>query len=315
VADTLRFEVPEDLDGDRVDRVLASLFEVSRAQARALLDRGVLIDGSPARPSDRVHAGSVLTSPSPEAAADLQPEPVSFEVIHEDPALIVVNKPPGLVVHPGAGSGHGTLAAGLLHRYPELRGVGAPGRWGLVHRLDRDTSGVLLVARTAKAHARLSADLANRAIGRTYTALVHGAFSTQTGAIEAPIGRDPSRPTRRAVVPGGKPALTRYEVVAEYPETGLTLLDVTLETGRTHQIRVHMAAIDHPLVGDRTYSTVNTPIEVPRVFLHARRVDLQHPSTGDPVSFEADLPEDLARVLTDLEIRPDIPPLPLPSHS
>jgi 23S rRNA pseudouridine1911/1915/1917 synthase len=303
VADTLTLEVPESLDGDRVDKALSSLFEVSRARARALVDQGVLIDGVPARPGDRVRSGSVIVSPAPAALAGLEPEPVAFEVIHEDSALIVVNKPAGLVVHPGAGRARGTLAAGLLHRYPELEGVGTPGRWGIVHRLDRDTSGVLLVGRTLAAFDRLTADLADRRIGRTYLAMVHGMLATQTGTIDAPIGRDPSRPTRRAVLPGGKPAVTHYEVLAEYPVPGLTLLEVRLETGRTHQIRVHFAAIDHPLLGDRTYSTLNSPIAVPRVFLHARRVELNHPDSGLPVSYEAGLPPDLHHVLDDLALR------------
>jgi 23S rRNA pseudouridine1911/1915/1917 synthase len=297
VADTLRFEVPEELEGDRVDKALATLLDVSRAQARALVDEGVLVDGTPARPSDRVSAGAVLVSPTPPLVTRLQPEPVAFDVIHEDDALIVVDKPSGLVVHPGSGRTEGTLAAGLLDRYPDLEGVGVPGRWGLVHRLDRDTSGVLLVARTRDAFEKLGTDLARRRIARVYTALAHGTFGAQTGTIDAPIGRDPARPTRRAVVPGGKPAVTHYEVITEYPGAGLTLLELTLETGRTHQIRVHMAAIEHPLLGDRAYSTGNKPVRAPRLFLHARRVDLVHPASGEAVAFEAPLPPDLVDAL------------------
>jgi 23S rRNA pseudouridine1911/1915/1917 synthase len=262
----------------------------------------VLLDGAPAKPSDRVHTGTIIESPAPAEATRLEAETVEFEVIHLDPEIIVVDKPPGVVVHPGAGTTTGTLAAGLLQRFPELEGVGATGRWGLVHRLDKDTSGVLLVARTAEAHRRLTADMADRRIGRVYTALVHGTFATQTGTIDAPIGRDPTRPTRRAVVPGGKPAVTHYEVVREYPENDLTLLELRLDTGRTHQIRVHMTAIDHPLLGDRVYSTLNKRIRSPRVFLHARRVELRHPSTGEETSYEAPLPGDLRDVLEALSV-------------
>ena len=300
MADTLKLEVPERLEGERVDKSLADLLGVSRAQARALLDAGVLLDGSPAKPGDRVHAGAIVESPEPVVAAALEAEPVDFDVIHEDPDLIVVDKPPGLVVHPGAGSKQATLAAGLLHRYPELEGIGAPGRWGLVHRLDRDTSGVMLVARTSAAYDRLSSDLASRRIRRVYTALVHGMFATPTGTIDAPIGRDPARPTRRAVVVTGKPAVTHYQVVEEFPEADVTLLEVTLETGRTHQIRVHMTAIDHPVLGDKTYSTLNTPLTLPRIFLHARTIRLEHPSTGVEVSYTASLPPDLTLVLGSL---------------
>jgi 23S rRNA pseudouridine1911/1915/1917 synthase len=230
--------------------------------------------------------------------ASLEPRPVAFEVIHIDASLIVVDKPAGLVVHPGAGREEGTLAEGLLHRFPDLEGVGQPGRWGIVHRLDRDTSGVMLVARTESAYQRISDDLASRRVNKMYTALVEGRFATETGTIDAPIGRDPERATRRAVVPGGKSALTHYEVVGWYPTAGVSLLDVTLETGRTHQIRVHMAAIDHPVVGDRVYSTSKR--RVPRIFLHARRVELSHPATGESVGFESPLPDDLTRVLADL---------------
>ena len=289
-----------ELEGERVDKALARLLGVSRAVARALLDEGVLVDGAIAKPSDRVRARAILDTPAPDTADRLQPERVDFEVIHADEGLIVVDKPPGVVVHPGAGTIRGTLAAGLLERYPELEGVGAPGRWGLVHRLDKDTSGVLLVARTPATFDRLASDLAKRRVHRFYTTLVHGSFATETGTIDAPIGRDPSRPTRRAVVPGGKPAVTHYEVSQEYPEAGVSLLDVSLETGRTHQIRVHMAAIDHPLVGDRVYSTMNTSITTPRIFLHARRVSLRHPITGEAVVYESPLPADLIGVLDEL---------------
>ncbi len=298
MADPLTFEVPGSLDGERVDKTVAALLDVSRAQARVLLDAGVTIDGSPARPADRVQAGAVLVSPAPAEAVRLEPRPVPFEVIHADASLIVVDKPAGLVVHPGAGREDGTLAEGLLHRFPDIEGVGQPDRWGIVHRLDRDTSGVMLVARTEESYRRLSADLASRLVHKAYTALVEGEFATETGTIDAPIGRDPERPTRRAVVPGGKPALTHYEVTGWYPNAGVSMLDVTLETGRTHQIRVHMAAIDHPVVGDRVYSTSTR--RVPRIFLHARRVELSHPATGESVGFESALPDDLTRVLADL---------------
>jgi 23S rRNA pseudouridine1911/1915/1917 synthase len=297
VADALKLEIPDRLEGDRVDKALADLLDLSRARARALIDEGVLMDGAPARASDRVRAGAMLETPSPAEIGGLEPVAVEFDVVHEDQDLIVVDKPPGLVVHPGSGHRGPTLAAGLLHRYPELVGVGDGGRWGLVHRLDRDTSGLLLVGRTTHAFERLRADLAARRISRHYTTLVHGNFATPTGTIDAPIGADPSRPTRRAVVAGGKPAVTHYEVVEEFPMTALALLDVSLSTGRTHQIRVHLAAIDHPVVGDKTYSMVEGPEASRRIFLHAHHLGLTHPTTRDPVSFDSPLPSDLVTVL------------------
>lgn len=307
MADTLTLEVPETLDGARVDKALSSLLGVSRAVARELLERGVLLDGGPARPRDRVRTGSSIKTPHPVAEIGLQPEEVAFEVLYADDAVLVVDKPTGVVVHPGSGAKEGTLAAGLLNRYPELEGVGDPGRWGLIHRLDKETSGTLIVARTQDAYRSLTADLAARRIGRTYVSLVHGLFSVPTGTIEAPIGRDPSRPTRRAVIPTGKPAVTHYEVIAQYPGDEVSLIEVRLETGRTHQIRVHLAAIDHPVIGDRTYSPFNTSVKAPRVFLHARRVRLTHPTTGAILEVESPLPDDLTRVLDSL--RPGDQPL------
>ena len=297
MADTLDLEVPERLEGQRVDKVLADLLDLSRAQARALLDAGVLVDGSPARPSDRVHTGAIVVSPMPEVAIGLVAEPVDFGVLHEDSDLIVVDKPAGLVVHPGSGHDRPTLAAGLLHRYPELEGVGAVGRWGLVHRLDRETSGVLVVGRTASSFERLNSDMARRRIRRLYIALVHGTFATPTGTVDAPIGRDPDRPTRRAVVPGGKPAVTHYEVVEEVTAADVSLLEVALQTGRTHQIRVHLTAIDHPIVGDRVYSSLNKAVESPRIFLHAHEVSLRHPATEKELTFTSPVPSDLAEFL------------------
>ena len=297
MADTLILDVPETLDGARVDKALSTLLGVSRFVARQLLDLGVALDGRPARPRDRVHTGSQIETPHPVVETALRPEEVDFEVLYEDATLLVVDKPTGVVVHPGSGTREGTLAAGLLHRYPELEGVGDSGRWGLIHRLDKDTSGTLIVARTPEAHRVLSADLAARKIGRTYTTLAHGLFPVPTGTIEAPIGRDPSRPTRRAVIPTGKPAITHYEVVEEFSGNEVSLLEVRLETGRTHQIRVHLAAIEHPIIGDRTYSPFNTSVKSPRVFLHARRVRLVHPDSLDLLEVESPLPPDLTKVL------------------
>lgn len=297
MADPIRLVVPAGLDGERLDKALAVILGVSRNEAKYLIEEGVRLDGRRGAASRRVSEGSVLESPQPRTAVVLEPEPIEFGVIVETGDYLVVDKPPGLVVHPGSARTRGTLASGLIHRYPEIEGVGEEGRWGLVHRLDRDTSGVLLVARTAAAYDDLTGQLARREVRRTYTALVDGTFLIPTGTIEAPIGRDPARPTRRAVVPDGKDAVTHYEVVVNYPSSDAALLTVRLETGRTHQIRVHLAAIDHPLIGDHTYRGRPTTAVSPRVFLHASSLRFVDPSTGAEVEARSPLPEDLASAL------------------
>ncbi len=303
MADEITVEVPSELDGARVDKALATLLEVSRSKARDLIDDGVSIDGVAVRPADRVTEGSTITTPAPKAAVELQPERVEFGVLYEDDAVIVVDKPAGISVHPGAGHSLGTLAAGLLYRYPEIRGVGSVDRWGLVHRLDKDTSGTILVGRTALGYEALVGQLKRREITRIYTCLVHGRFEAPTGTIEAPIGRDPNRPIRRAVVQGGKSATTHYEVDREYPNFECSLLTVRLETGRTHQIRVHLAAVDHPVIGDTTYGGKTTRATSPRSFLHACRVEFSHPTTGEHVRVVSPLSPDLRVVLDSLEQR------------
>lgn len=289
-----------DLDGARVDRALAVLLGLSRSAAATLVERGVEVDGEAAQGSDRVRPGQVISSETPELAARLEPEQVDFGVLYEDDALIVVDKPPGLVVHPGTGRSRGTLAAGLLHRYPNLAGVGSADRWGLVHRLDKDTSGALLVARTAESFTELTGQLRRREVARGYTALVEGEMAAATGTIEAPVGRDPARPTRRAVDPRGKPARTHFEVIRHWEEADVSLLAVRLETGRTHQIRVHLGAVDHPVVGDFGYGATRRDLPFTRTFLHASHVEFTHPVTRERVSIDSPLPPDLSAVLAEL---------------
>ncbi|MEX0666987.1 MAG: RluA family pseudouridine synthase, partial [Acidimicrobiia bacterium] len=218
-------------------------------------------------------------------------EGVAFDVRWEDPHVLVVDKPAGIVVHPGAGRKTGTLASGLLHRYPELEGIGQEGRWGIVHRLDQGTSGLLLVARTPDSFAFLTSEMAARRVHRSYLALVHGVPAMPTGTIDAPIGRDPVHPTRKKVVPDGRPARTHYRVREDFGKA--SLLEVDLETGRTHQIRVHLSTIGHPVVGDRSYTRRADPVRVRRIFLHAARIVFNHPVTGIETIVESPLPEDL----------------------
>ncbi len=293
-----RAPVPPELGGERADRILAAVAGVSRAHARAMIDEGsVSSGGEPVAPRTRLSEGTVIEYPDQIARPGLLPEPVEFGVVYEDDSVVLVDKPAGLVVHPGAGRKKGTLAAGLLHRYPDIEGVGAVDRWGIVHRLDQDTSGLLVVARTESAFERLSRDLAARLIKRHYSALVIGRLAMPRGTIDAPIGRDPADPRKRRVLLGGRPARTHYRVNTAFDD--VTLVDVELETGRTHQIRVHLASIEHPVVGDPWYGRP-WRVSSPRVFLHAARLGFAHPLSGEAVEFEAPLPADLAAVLAGL---------------
>jgi 23S rRNA pseudouridine1911/1915/1917 synthase len=293
--------VPPDLDGERLDRALAVLLDVSRAVARSLVDSGVEIDGIPSKPNARVVAGMSIRTPALSRPAALLAEPMELTVLYEDDDLVVIDKPPGMVVHPGSGQTRGTLAAGLLHRYPELDGVGAADRWGLVHRLDKDTSGAILVARSQEAFDGLTGQLRERKISREYLTLIEGVLKPPTGTIDAPIGRDPGTPTRRAVIREGKHARTHYRLVKNYDEHDLAFVKVTLETGRTHQIRVHFAAIGHPIVGDATYGSRREPGLSPRIFLHAGELKFKHPSDDSEIVVTSPLPADLAAVLDSLE--------------
>jgi len=211
--------------------------------------------------------------------------------------VIVVDKPAGVVVHPGAGQRSGTLVQGLLARFPELADVGDPARPGIVHRLDKGTSGLLVVARTPPAHASLVAQLASRAVDRRYLALVWGRMEAGRGVVDGPVGRSSADPTRMAVSARGRPARTRYEVVQRFREPiELTLVECRLETGRTHQIRVHLAAIEHPVVGDARYGRGRPPFAMSRPFLHAARLAFDHPADGRRCQFHSPLPADLESI-------------------
>lgn len=296
------FLVPEELAGERVDKIVATLGDMSRSMARELVDAAEVVgDSGVLDAKTRLLAGDRLSFPPPRESFQLAPEAVDFEVIHDDEQVIVVNKPSGLVVHPGAGRATATLAAGLLDRFPDLEGVGQPNRWGIVHRLDRATSGLLVVARTDDSYRSLGRAMKARAVSREYVAGVQGTFSIPRGTVDAPIGRDPVRPMRRAMVPDGRRAVTHYRMRQQWDSPGVALLDVRLETGRTHQIRVHLAGIGHAVLGDGTYGG-RDPIKVPRLFLHAARLAFDHPGTGARVSFTSELPEDLQQVVDELGI-------------
>lgn len=283
--------VPAELDGVRADKVVAVLCEVSRAEARRAIDAGrVRSQGEPLAASQALAGGQQVVVELAEPEAALVPVSVPFDVAYEDGWVVVVDKPAGLVVHPGAGTTGPTLVAGLVHRYPELAGLESH-RWGLVHRLDKDTSGLLLVARTAEGHRTLQADLKARRIARTYLALVRGVPDSPRGTIDAPLGRDPHRPTRVALVRDGREARTHYSRMAAWDDA--TLLEVALETGRTHQIRVHLASIGHPLVGDPVYGHRRPAMGLTRPFLHAAELAFDHPDGRGRVAFSSPLAADL----------------------
>ncbi|MGH8998379.1 MAG: RluA family pseudouridine synthase [Acidimicrobiia bacterium] len=296
-----RFAVPATLAGERVDRALAMLTGWSRADVASLVDGGaVLVGGRSVARSRRLAEGDeVEVSGAPPEPPPLAAEDVDFGVVHADDSVIVVAKPAGLVVHPGAGHTTGTLAGGLLARFPEIAGVGEATRPGIVHRLDRDTSGLMVVARTAAAYGALVAALARREVDRRYLALAWGRFASRRGTIDAPIGRSPQRPTRMAVREAGRPAQTGYEVLRQFADPEVAHLECRLETGRTHQIRVHLRAIGHPVVGDATYGG-DRPLGgavLGRPFLHAHALAFDHPDSGERCEFTCPLPADLAQVV------------------
>jgi 23S rRNA pseudouridine1911/1915/1917 synthase len=276
---------------DRLDRVLAALDpDLSRSAASRLARSGlVLLNGRPGRPADQVRAGDVLEY-EPPAPTEVEPGPeaIPLAVVYEDGELVVVDKPAGMVVHPAAGHPTGTLVHALLGRGGRWSSVAGRMRPGIVHRLDRGTSGLMLVARTDTAHRALAAQLQTRTLSRTYLAVVRGGV-VGAGVLEGAVGRHPRDRRRMAVVEGGRPARTRYLVVER--RGGHTLLQCELETGRTHQIRVHLAALGHPVAGDELYGR-RGPGDPARPMLHSWRLRFVHPGTGRDMSFEAPPPPD-----------------------
>jgi len=293
--------------GKRLDRILAdALPEYSRTRLQSWIANGrVAVDGRAQRASSRLETGQrIVLEAVLEPVIEDAPEPIALDVVHEDADLIVLDKPPGLVVHPGAGNRSGTLVNALLHHAPDLSHLP---RAGLVHRLDKDTSGLLVVAKTTASHAALVAALARRDIHREYRAIVRGDIVAGS-RIEAPIGRHPTARTRMAVNPKGRPAVTHTRVLERLG--GYTFLAVTLESGRTHQIRVHLSHAGTPIVGDPVYAkrqglapglsteAAEAIRSFPRQALHAARLEFRHPITGEPCQFEAPLPDDMAGLLT-----------------
>lgn len=311
--------VTEDEAGERLDRHVARRTGEPRNQVQAWIEAGrVRVGGEPRRPAHALRPGERIECEPPPPAVEerVRPEPGELSVLHEDPWLVVLDKPAGLVVHPGAGVAEGTLAHRLLHRYPEMAGVGGPGRPGIVHRLDRDTTGVMVAARTAEAQRALARAFATRRVDKRYLALVWGEPPAE-GVVDRPIGRHPERRREMAVRRGGRPAETRYRTLAAAGP--VALLEVDLRTGRTHQIRVHLKSLGHPLVGDPVYGekrfkavtgAARRPLETfPRPALHSWRLAFPHPADGARSAHEAPVPEDLAELWRKVAGRV-LPPLP-----
>ena len=304
VPSSLSFKVPIESGGLRLDQALAKLLpEYSRSRLQDWVAQGqITLNGAAATSKQRVWGGELLNVIPQSNPAD-QPylaEDIDLDIVYEDDSIIVINKPVGLVVHPGSGNWQGTLLNALLHHDPALASVP---RAGIVHRLDKDTSGLLVVAKTLIAQTSLVRQLQERSVHREYLALAHGEIE-RGGKVDQPIDRHPSQRTKMAVVEGGKPAVTHYSLVETFP--GCTLLRCKLETGRTHQIRVHMAFLHHPLVGDHIYikGAQKCPpqmravlMDFPRQALHAERLGLEHPDTGEWMEWQVNMPEDMQQLL------------------
>ena len=285
-------EFTVEVSESRLDQYLAGLDTgMTRSQLSRLIVEGqAWVNGRPAKPSSKVRAGdSVSLSVPPPRPTGVVAQDIPVTVVYQDESVVVIDKPAGLAVHPGPGHPDMTLVNALLAMCPDIQGIGGEIRPGIVHRLDKDTSGLMMVAKTHQAHNDLSAQIKARQVTKGYLALVEGSLKSTEGKVDAPVGRHPRRRTRMAVVVGGKEARTNYKVRQEL--RGHSLVELYLETGRTHQIRVHMAHLGHPLVGDTTYGHASHLVD--RHFLHAFHLGFKHPITGEPLDFKIDLPPDL----------------------
>ena len=295
--------VPEELVGVRLDKVLSELFsDLSRSYIQQLIkDQQVLINGKneKANYKCRLNDQIDITIPEPEAL-DVVPEEMDLDIVHEDDYVIVVNKPSGMVVHPAPGNYTGTLVNGILYHCSDLSGINGVIRPGIVHRIDKDTSGILVIAKNDEAHNKLAIQFKDHSIKREYYALVEGKFSNTNGTIDKPLGRDKKERIKMAINEDGKRAVTHYEVLEQY-DKGVSLVKCTLETGRTHQIRVHMASIGHPLVGDLVYGYKRQKFNIEGQALHAKTLGFIHPRTNEYIEFTSELPKYFKELLEKLK--------------
>lgn len=295
--------IPAALNDQRLDRIVALIADVSRASAASLIKAGgVVVDGVCAEAGKvKISEGQSIeidTSLLPKKELPTADAAVVLDVVFVDSDVVVINKRAGLVVHPGAGNPTGTMVNGALAMYPEMAMAGDPLRPGVVHRLDAGTTGLMVMARTQPAYEALVDALSKREVKRTYLALVWGHPTVLSGTIDAPIGRDQKDPTRMGVVVDGKAARTRFEVQSKFDlPLPSSLVECNLETGRTHQIRVHLESIGHPVVGDSTYGGARSSLSAPRPMLHAAQLAFVHPITGEAMSFEAEMPDDMKVLL------------------
>ena len=281
----------------RLDLCLSDMTDLSRSRAQSLIEAGlVLVNGRPCRQKDMVRIGDTVRYTVPEAKPiELLPEDIPLDIVYEDDDICVINKPRGMVVHPAVGNETGTLVNALLYHFGDLSSIGGEIRPGIVHRIDKMTSGLLAVAKNDRAHEGLARQFADHSAHRSYIALVAGNVREDTGTVDAPIGRHPTDRKRMAVVENGRRAVTHFRVL--YRFNAVTILALELETGRTHQIRVHMAHIHHPVVGDQVYSNGKNALGMEGQALHGWRLQLTHPMKGERMAFVAPLPEDMQRAL------------------
>lgn len=285
--------------GVRLDKALADLTELTRSQANEAIKKGeVLVNGKVVKAKYAVKAGDEITYHLPEEEVlEILAEDIPLEIIYEDQDVAVVNKPQGIVVHPSAGHTSGTLVNALMHHIKDLSSINGVVRPGIVHRIDKDTSGLLMIAKNDNAHRSLAAELKDKKSLRQYLAIVHGNLPNDRGVIEAPIGRSDKDRKKQAVIAGGRDALTRFKVLERFGH--YTLVELTLETGRTHQIRVHMAYIGHPVAGDPLYGPKKS-LKGNGQFLHAATLGFTHPTTKEEMVFSAEVPEIFEKTLDDL---------------
>ena len=295
----IKFVINENQEGQRIDSVLSSLMEdTSRSFIQKLIEEGRV---SVKKKNEKVKAGQEITVCLPEPhPIEALPEEMPLDIVYEDDDLIVVNKPKGLVVHPGAGNETGTLVNGLLFHCKTLSGINGMQRPGIVHRIDKDTSGLLVCAKTDLAHKELSAQLEEHSMTRRYVGVCFFGLDNE-GTIDAPIGRDPKNRLRMAIVDGGRRAVTHYKLLESF--NGFSLFEARLETGRTHQIRVHMASINRPLLGDSVYGPSKQEFGLTGQMLHARVLGFKHPRTGEYLEFSAEPPEEFNEIVEKLRKR------------
>ena len=298
----LNFIINEDNKGERIDKYLSNVIEgKSRSFLKGLIDNGsVTVNGKIQKGSYKLEANDniIITMPEP-IALDVLPENIDLDIVYEDEDLVVINKPKGMVVHPAPGVYTGTLVNGLLYHCKNLSGINGVIRPGIVHRIDKDTTGILVVAKNDDAHAFLSEQFKEHSIKREYYALVEGKFMKTEGSIDKPLGRHKRDRVKMAIVPDGKRAVTHYEVLEQY-DNGTSLVKCSLETGRTHQIRVHMASISHPLVGDTVYGLKKQRYKLEGQVLHAKTLGFIHPTTKEYIEFDSELPDYYEDILNNL---------------